>query len=103
MINLYNRTRKSVPKIEEERQESVVRRLVLAELVKYIDASRSETDAVPVFKLIDLQKLYTERLEQLGIFVEGRVNATRLKKRILAALPDLQTHKQGSDVLLVFE
>jgi 2-keto-3-deoxy-galactonokinase len=102
LINLYNRTRKHVPKTEEERQESVVHGLVLAELVDYIDASRSENDAVPVFKLIDLQKLYTERLEQLGVFVEGRVIATRLKNRILAALPDLQAHKQGRDVLLVF-
>jgi len=103
LINLYNMTRKHIPKTEEERQESVVHGLVLADLVEYIDASRSETDAVPVFKLKDLQKLYTERLEQLGVFVEGRVNATRLKNRILAALPDLQAHKQGRDVLLVFK
>lgn len=35
LINLYNRTRKHVPKTEEERQESVVHGLVLAELVDY--------------------------------------------------------------------
>ncbi|CAC5395241.1 unnamed protein product [Mytilus coruscus] len=69
---------------------------------EYIDGSWTRTDIVPIFKLADLAKLYSKRLEQLGVVMEGRINTTHLKNRILAAIADLQTHKQGRFVLLIF-
>ncbi|VDI11877.1 Hypothetical predicted protein, partial [Mytilus galloprovincialis] len=46
--------------------------------------------------------MYTNRLEQFGIDTSKRLNSTHLKDRILAAIPDLEAHKQGRDVLLIF-
>ena len=87
LVNLYNRTKNQDPKCEEDSHESIIHGIELAALMEYIDGSRSECDTVPIFKLIDLAKLYSERLEQLGVFTEDRVNTTHLKNRILTALP----------------
>ena len=57
----------------------------------------------PVFKLTDNAQLYKVRLEQLGLSVEKRIHTTRLKKRLLSALPDLRAHSQGRDIILSFE
>ncbi|KAK1895105.1 Coiled-coil domain containing protein 25 [Dissostichus eleginoides] len=43
------------------------------------------------------------RLEQLGLTVEKQIHTTRLKKRLLSALPQLRAHSQGRDTLLSFE
>jgi len=56
-----------------------------------MEESAQNDDTIPVFKLADLTKLYTERLRQLGIEVSGRIISTRLKERLLAAVPDLST------------
>ena len=56
----------------------------------------------PVFKLVDLSRLYTTRLEQLGTNLTGRVHSTKLKDRIMTYFPDLEEHKSGRDVLLAF-
>ncbi|CAC5386256.1 unnamed protein product [Mytilus coruscus] len=102
LIKLYNKASGQTPKTKKESQETVIHGIVLAKLIEYIDGSRSGTDIVPIFKLADLAKLNSKRLEQLEVFIEGRINTTHLKNRILAAIPDLQSHKQGRDVLLIF-
>lgn len=58
---------------------------------------------MPVIKLADLAKLYQERLEQLGVNIDSRIYTTRLKNRLLAALPDLRVITKGKDILLIFE
>ena len=63
----------------------------------------SDEDSAPVFKMIDITELYTERLKQLGLTVEARIHTTRLKNRLLSALPDLRAHSHGGDILLSFE
>ena len=47
--------------------------------------------------------MYTSRLTYLGADAETRAHSTRLKDRILANIQDIRAHKQGRDVLLVFE
>ena len=47
--------------------------------------------------------MYKTRLEQLGASVDGRIHTSRLKIRLLAALPNLKAHSQGRDVLLTFD
>ena len=77
--------------------------IALAELVSYIEEAREEkSDDALVLKLADLAKMYTQRLEQLGADVSGRLHTTELKNRILAQFPDMQAYKQGRDVLLAF-
>ena len=54
-------------------------------------------------KLADLVKLYSTRLEQLGVKQHDHSHSTHLKNRILAQFPDLAAHKEGCDVLLAFD
>ena len=56
----------------------------------------------PVFKLTDLVNLYSTRLKQLGTDVDGRIHSTKLKDRILSYFPDMEAHKKGRDVVLIF-
>ena len=51
--------------------------------------------------MTDLANLYVTRLKQLGVDVETRVHTTRLKERILSYFPDMESHKQGRDTVLV--
>ena len=90
LVSLYNRVR-AVEKAAKKRRNTadVISAIVLAELVTYIEES---ADSAPVFKSADLNKLYTSRMEQLGVEVDKRVHTTRLKERILAHFPDLQEH-----------
>ena len=73
-------------------------------IIIYIEEARSEKDALLIFKLADLASMYTSRLQQFGyrVNLQDRVHTTRLKERILAMVPDLQTHKQGCDILLTY-
>ena len=73
------------------------------ELVAFLEDMSSDEDSAPVFKMIDITKLYTGRLKQLGLTVEARIHTTRLKNRLLSALPDLRPHSHGRDILLSFE
>ena len=56
----------------------------------------------PILKLVDLVKLYTVQLEQLGVKQQNHLNSTKLKDRILSRVPDLSAHREGRDVLLAF-
>ena len=100
LTSLYNRARE--PKSGEQCTEKQIHGIVIAELVAYIEESRSEAVVIPILKLADLVKIYSSRLDQFGIRPSGRIHSTDLKHRILAAIPDLQAHKQGRDVLLIY-
>ena len=70
--------------------------------MSYIDDARMDALVAPVFKLVDLIRLYTTRLEQLGTVLTGRVQSTKLKNRIMTYSPDLEEYKSGRDILLAF-
>ena len=96
---LYNRLRSISPKEEENITTQVsLEAIALAELVAYIEENAEQT----VFKLADLSKLYSCRLEQLGAYVPERVNSTRLMERLLSQLPDLREYTEGREVKLAF-
>lgn len=71
-------------------------------MVFYTEEISTEAEIAPVFKLAQLSKKYTTRLQQLGIQIPVKVNNTRLKNRILAQFPDVSDHREGRDVLLAF-
>ena len=79
---LHNRLTSISPKQEENITTQIsLKAIALAELVAYIEDNAEQT----VFKLSDLSKLYSSRLEQLGAYVLERVNSTRqLKERLLS-------------------
>ena len=104
LIALYNRMRKHCKDVANFSSDNSmsVEAVALAELVSYMEESALDEDTVPVFKLSDLIKLYTERLRQLGFEVSGRINSTRFKNRLLTAAPDLSAHVSGKEVFLTY-
>ena len=99
LTKLYNRLRSISPKEEENITTQVsLEAIVLAELVAYIEDNAKQT----VFKLSDLSKPYSSRLEQLGAYVPERVNSTRLKERLLSQLSDLREYNKGRELKLAF-
>lgn len=69
-------------------------------MIAYIDDCR-DCEELTVLKLADLARLYSAKLEELGVD-PGRVNTSRLKDRLLAAFPDLKALTQGRDILFAF-
>ena len=99
LVSLYNKTEAVHDRSNQESMEYINHSIALAELLAYIDESRKDDD-IRVFKLADVCKLYSTRLQQLGVERYDHVHSTSLKNRILAHFPDLAAHKEGYDVLL---
>ncbi|CAC5412787.1 unnamed protein product [Mytilus coruscus] len=55
-----------------------------------------------VFRSTDLPNLYEERLTELGSS-SAQVHSTRLKDKLMQKMPELEAHRKGRDVLLMFE
>ena len=99
---LYNRVQKlQTPSAEEDSNETSLHGIAFASLVSYLEEFR-DCENVAVFKLVELAKLYSAKLEELGITSSSKINTTRLKERLLGAFPDLSAHTQGRDVLFIF-
>jgi len=78
--------------------------LVVSELVQYIQDMYMYSNTSPVFKLSELTRLVTERMEHLGVEAsDNTVNRTRLKEQLLALVPGLREDKSGREVLISFE
>lgn len=104
LVGLYNQARKLKLSLNSENASSYkpidIEELAFSELVAFIDESL-EVEEPAVLKLSDLVKFYSSKLSELGGEHPDRINATRLKTRVLTAFPDLTTHAQGREVLLV--
>ena len=103
LLALYYRAKTTVEAEPKTDHEGVMSRIVLAELVLYIEETHLEEGTASVFRLSDLAKLYTTRMEHLGFALCKKVNSTRLKERLLAQLPGLRAQSKGRDVLLAFD
>jgi len=100
LVSLYNRARET--KISENTNADALNHgIAFAELVSYIEDTRKDTNVAPIFKLTDLVSLYTTRLKQLGTDAEGHVHSTKLKERLLSFFPDMESHKQGRNLVLI--
>ena len=105
LASLYNSARTSELNQNENGASNVEEKvspeaIVFAELTMYIEESACE--GTTVFLLSDLLKLYTTRLEQLGLQVQTRINSTRLKEKLMLQMPDLCAHTDGREVRLAF-
>ena len=99
---LYNRVRKlQTPSADEDSNETSLHGIAFASLVSYLEGFR-DCESVAVFKLVELAKLYSAKLQELGITSSSKITTTRLKERLLGAFLDLSAHTQGRDVLLIF-
>jgi len=105
LVSLYNDVRKLEikSKSEEEKSMSSLHGIAFASLVSYLEEHRDSGETAPVFKLADLGRLNSKKLQELGFLKSClNINTTRLKERLLAAIPDLTAHTQGKHILLVF-
>ena len=89
MTNLHNRMKKKKRQENAKDSGEALEGLVMGELVTYINSFRGQ-EVMPIFKLSNLVKMYTTGLCKLDPSKEGKVNATRLKERILKIIPDLK-------------
>ncbi|CAC5377314.1 unnamed protein product [Mytilus coruscus] len=105
IVSLYNRSSRIEIKnyIVESKKERQIHGIAFSELVSYINETRSCDETISVYKLLDLCKLYTERITCLGADVSFRVNSSRLKDRIVSNFPDLDAYKQGRENILAFK
>ena len=53
-----------------------------------------------IFKLSELVKLYSRRLQEFNVEVTSRVYSTRLKERILSQFQDIHAYTKGREVYL---
>ena len=67
--------------VREDEKPHRLEGIALADLVAFIEESRTNSGGqLPTFKLADLAKMYTNRLQQLGMENTARPNSSRLKK-----------------------
>ena len=83
MHKKYNKAR-NLDKSTEDRTDAGNHGVAFAGIVSYIEEIRLDESIAPIFKLSELTKLYTKRLEQLGTTTKVRVHSTKLKYRILS-------------------
>ena len=78
--------------------------IALAELISEIQNAKTEEPHTTVFKLLDLRKEFCKRLKLQGITAENpEIHSTRLKEKLIEAIPGLIAHIKGREVLLAFE
>lgn len=92
--------------VEAEREndsttEKNLHAIALAELVSHIESFRDDT-VHPVLNMTEVKSLYISRLCELGV-QDVKVHTTRLRIRLLAAIPDLRTYNDGKQTFLVFD
>ena len=77
--------------------------IAFSEVVTYIkEVTMYTSEKKLVFKLSDLNKLYCQRLKELGMEVQGRIHSTRLKQRILLHFPGMSSYADGREVFMAF-
>ena len=84
LVALYNRAAalQAAKDLDQhdDRGNKVSHGIALAELLAYLDETRMHEDVAPVFKLSDLVKLYSSRLQELGVKQHTRQHSTELRK-----------------------
>jgi hypothetical protein len=75
---------------------------VFSGLLNYIVETKTSSNNPVVFHLVDLVSLYKQRLDQLERKTPD-VNSTRLKEKLLAEIPELESIKKGRNILLAFK
>lgn len=75
--------------------------VAFSDLLSYIHERRLiSKDQPTIFRLVDLVKLMSEWLQQLG--VQRTVISTRLKDLIIEHIPEIEAYKKGRDIVTAF-
>ena len=102
---LYNRARRhSKGRLSQENDQCMYHSIALAELISEIQNAKTEEPHTTVFKLSDLRKEFCKRLKIQGVTAENpEIHSTRLKEKLIEAIPGLTAHVKNREVLLAFE
>ena len=101
LVAFYRKANEQQQVTQKSDHDRMCHGIAFAELVSYIDELHNEEDSLMVLKLAELTRMYTARLQQLGV-EQSSIRSTTLKNRILGQFPDMSEHKDGRDVLLAF-
>ena len=103
LVGLYNAVRVLEMDSPKDSRTKMMHGIALADIVNYIEETKSESGTSCVFKMSDLARQYEERLQEYGLSNSSRIHSTKLKERILIHFPELEDFKEGRDVLLSFK
>jgi len=100
--NKYRRyVRKNTSNSASDIETQTNKATAFAELVTYIESFEStESKENHIFKLSDLNRMYTNRLQQLG--TKSLSNSSHLKEKLLAAVPSLEEHSTEYETMVSF-
>lgn len=74
-----------------------------SEIISFIQEEfNTSWEFVRLFKLTDINKVFCETLESLGLQVEDRIRGTWLKQWILVQSEDLKEYREGLKIILAF-
>ena len=101
LVGLYNRAKMLIFMATKDTTTPVLSldELAFAELIAHIDETL-HVEEPAVLILSELVKYFSSELEEVGLGCD-KINATRLKERILSAYRDLTAHTEGRDILLI--
>ena len=104
LVAFYNRARKKYStENADDQSASRLHAIAFAEVVSYIEGFRECQETVPVFTLVELSKMYSGVLEDLGVNQTTRIHSSRLREKLETEIPDLLCYKRGRDVVLAFD
>lgn len=99
LASFYNKSCKS--KLDDIHNTTSPQSLALAELISHIMDTHDKENC-PKFKLSELCKLYSNRIDQLCPDAP-KTNSTRVKERLMVQLPQLRAYNHGREVWLMFD
>ena len=103
LLALYYRAKTTVEAEPKTDHEGVMSRIVLAELVLYIEETHLEEGTHLSSDSQILQSYTRQEWNISGLLCARKLIGTRLKERLLAQLPGLRAQSKGRDVLLEFD
>lgn len=90
------------PEADDHTVQSNVENLAFEEVVSFIEEFRDSEDSAPVFGMPQLCKMYRSCLERYGA-KDIWVHSSRLRDRLLKAVPDLVCSHKGREYILLFQ
>ena len=100
LSSYYNKSR-AKERENKCKSDAVLYGVALAEIVAHIEEQKDEAK-ITVFKVAELIKMFCNRIEELGLDLEGRIHSTHFKDRLLSSCPNLVAYKSGRDVFVSF-
>lgn len=97
LVAFYNRARKKYStENADDQSASRLHAIAFAEVVSYIEGFRECQETVPVFTLVELSKMYSGVLEDLGVDQTTQIHSSRLREKLEAEIPDLLCCEDGT-------